>query len=159
LRKKALDEGYDYFFSLEQDVIPPSNVLEVLLNRKKELVAGTYMNPVTRPDGKQNVVSVVAYIHPTPQHEKDHLLLPLGLQELFPSRLIEVAFAGLGAMLIKTEVLEKTEFRFKQDKIAFDDMYFGRDNREKGILTYLDSSVLCKHLFSQSFVGLKKEEF
>ena len=31
LRKKLLDEGFDYFLSLEQDVIPPKDVIDMLL--------------------------------------------------------------------------------------------------------------------------------
>ncbi|MDP3919143.1 MAG: hypothetical protein Q8Q35_04560, partial [Nanoarchaeota archaeon] len=31
LRKKALDEGYDYFFNIEQDVIVPKNMIKSML--------------------------------------------------------------------------------------------------------------------------------
>ena len=32
LRQKAIDEGYDYFFSLEQDVIPPRDIYSLSRN-------------------------------------------------------------------------------------------------------------------------------
>ena len=38
LRKKFLEKGFDYFFSLEQDVIPPINVLESLLTRNEKII-------------------------------------------------------------------------------------------------------------------------
>ncbi|MFH1588048.1 MAG: glycosyltransferase [Candidatus Diapherotrites archaeon] len=36
LREKCLNEGFDYFFSLEQDVFPPKDVIEKLLENKKK---------------------------------------------------------------------------------------------------------------------------
>ena len=42
LREKCLNEGYDYFFSLEQDVVPPIDVIERLLKHKKEIISGVY---------------------------------------------------------------------------------------------------------------------
>ena len=39
---KELINGYDYFLSLEQDVIPPKDVIERLLQHDKKVVAGVY---------------------------------------------------------------------------------------------------------------------
>src|SRR3990167_4198770 len=56
-RKKFLDEGFDYFFSLEQDVIPPTNVLETLLSRKEKIISGVYFVPRKKING----LEIVAY--------------------------------------------------------------------------------------------------
>src|SRR3989344_9577139 len=32
LREKVLNEGYDYFLSLEQDVVPPKDIIERMLS-------------------------------------------------------------------------------------------------------------------------------
>src|SRR3989338_118772 len=42
LRQKVLDEGYDYFLSLEQDVLPPENFIESLLKYNKKIITGVY---------------------------------------------------------------------------------------------------------------------
>ena len=42
LRKIALTKDYDYFLSLEQDVIPPKDIIERLLSHKKDIVSGIY---------------------------------------------------------------------------------------------------------------------
>src|SRR3989338_10139709 len=42
LRQYALENDYDYFFSLEQDVIPPVDVIEQLLSCKQPVVSGVY---------------------------------------------------------------------------------------------------------------------
>ena len=38
LRSYALENGYDYFFDLDQDVIPPKDVIERLISHKKDFV-------------------------------------------------------------------------------------------------------------------------
>src|SRR3989344_8026379 len=42
LRQKAIDEDYDYFLSLEQDVIPPKDIIERLMKHGKDIVTGIY---------------------------------------------------------------------------------------------------------------------
>src|SRR3989344_9162576 len=42
LRKYALYNNYDYFFSLEQDVIPDKNILKKLISHNKEVVSWIY---------------------------------------------------------------------------------------------------------------------
>ncbi|MCD4666279.1 glycosyltransferase family 2 protein, partial [archaeon] len=44
LRKKVLEKKYDYFLSLEQDVVPPKNIIERLLKHNKEIITGVYYN-------------------------------------------------------------------------------------------------------------------
>jgi len=46
LRDMVLQEEYDYFLSLEQDVIPPKDVIERLLAHKKDVVTGIYYKPM-----------------------------------------------------------------------------------------------------------------
>ena len=42
MRNYFLTGDYDYFFSLEQDIIPPKDVIEQLLAHKKKVVCGWY---------------------------------------------------------------------------------------------------------------------
>ena len=37
LRKKVLEEGYDFFLNLDQDIIPPRNIIERLLKNNKKI--------------------------------------------------------------------------------------------------------------------------
>ena len=46
LREKAINEGYDYFFSLEQDIIPGKDILMKLLNHNKKIISGYYSKPI-----------------------------------------------------------------------------------------------------------------
>ena len=40
IRQYFLDKNYDFFFSLEQDIIPPKDVIERMLAHKKDIVTG-----------------------------------------------------------------------------------------------------------------------
>src|SRR3989344_5621889 len=42
LREYVLNNGYDYFFSLEQDVIPPRDIIQRLISHKKDIISGLY---------------------------------------------------------------------------------------------------------------------
>ncbi|MDO8633880.1 MAG: hypothetical protein Q7K34_01145 [archaeon] len=146
LAKKVLDGGFDYFFSLEQDVIPPPGIIERLLSGKKEICAGAYLNLM--PTGH---VSAVAFKFDSEENRKNALLTPLGLMNLFPSRLMEVDATGLGAILIHRSVLGEISFRVEENSTAFDDIFFGRDARNAGYKIFLDSSMFCLHLFRPGF--------
>ena len=42
MRKKVLDENYDYFFDVDQDVLLPEDALKKLVSNNKEVVTGVY---------------------------------------------------------------------------------------------------------------------
>ena len=138
LRKKVLDEGYDYFLSLEQDVIPPVDFIEKLLVQDKKVIGGLYFN-------YNNI------------QEKD-VLMPLiwkrvgedevryfSLEEV-KEGVMDVGATGLGCLLIHRDVLKDIKFRFKVMEKGFDDMWFCQDVFRKGYKIYIDTSLKCKHL-------------
>lgn len=142
LREMVLTNGYDYFLSLEQDVIPPPDFIERLLSRNKDIIAGAYFNFVP----ELNSLVVLAYFYKNEEDEKAEKTTTLGLHDLFPSRVIEKLRAtGVGCILIKKEVLKSIEFRVEANERAFDDWWFCTDAIEKGYSINIDSSMFCKH--------------
>src|SRR3989338_8989744 len=54
LREKVLNEGYDFLFSLEQDVIPQKDALQKLLSHNKPIVSGVYTKKyILEKNGKE----------------------------------------------------------------------------------------------------------
>lgn len=165
LRDKVLKGGYDYLLSLEQDVIPPLNVIESLLRHNKEVVSGIYYNYFKKPDGKRLLQPLV--YKELIEQEKEKLKWykdiqleegPLRRQctsnEVEGGELIKLKACGLGCVLIHRDVLEKVKFRYELNKNCFDDMYFCGDAGTAGFEIYADTSVKCKHMV----LGRKKEE-
>ena len=146
LREKVLSEGYDYFLSLEQDVIPPKDVIERLLKTGNKVVSGLYFYIV------DNELMPMAWGRVDDKHA-----LRLGLKDVEEDKLIEVITAGLGCILIHRSVLEKVKFRYVEEKKPFDDVWFCEDVRESKENVYLDTSVKCKHLIKNwSWDNIKK---
>ncbi len=139
LRQYALDNNYDYLLSLEQDVIPPLDIIDRLLSHNKKVVSAVYFT-YRSFDNRLELVPL-AY----KQLTKDKMR-HLTDEELSNNKLQKVFSSGLGCLLIHKSVLEKIKFRYEQSVAAFDDILFCLDLRNNNIDLYIDTSVKCKHL-------------
>ncbi|MFH1400769.1 MAG: glycosyltransferase [Nanoarchaeota archaeon] len=135
LRRKVLDEGYEYFLSLEQDVVPPPDIIERLLAHGKEIVGAVVATIKVSPSGKNVVVPML-------WHMRDDRIFFIPSQELMSKRLISIDVCSLSCLLIHRTVLQKVEFRYEQ---GFDDMMFCRDAKEHGFDIFVDTAVQVKH--------------
>ncbi len=138
LREVVLTGGYDYFFSLEQDIVPEPAIIEKMLAHGKDIVAAPYC-VFHVIDGKQVLVPVVYDIHP---HNKEGLWY-LPKEELAKSQLKKVKAFGLGCVLISRVVLEKISFHHAQ---GYDDMLFSKDAIDMGFNLYLDTTLQVTHM-------------
>ena len=166
LRKMFLEGDYDYFFSLEQDVVPPKDVLKRLISQNKEVISGVYYNIFTNPQTGQQQMRPLVWVSPSeeeleeiklgkkgpvPQQKllsgewkREDMTAQLSVEEVRESKLIEARMTGIGCMLIKRNVLEKIQFRHGEG--GFDDVYFCDDIISNGWKVMVDTSVKCEHL-------------
>ncbi len=150
LRQKVLDESYDYFFSLEQDVVPPEDVIQKLLSHNKEIVTGVYFSYQTN----NGVTLLVPLLWQRVAKDEVRFMLE---REVLEPKLIEVGACGVGCILIHRKVLESVKFRFDKKDKGFDDMWFCKDASSLGFKIFADTSVKCKHLIKGwSWEGVKK---
>jgi len=174
LRQKVLEGGYDYFLSLEQDIIPPKDVIETLLKHNKPIVSGVYYNYF--PVGNTKALFPLLYRWLTKEEQKNmkdkqellkkvnpalyadlvknnfdfsDVRVKLKPEEVEEPRLLKVKQFGLGCVLIAKEVLEKIPFRVDDEKNIYDDPLFCDDALAKGYTLYADTSVKCKHLIKK----------
>lgn len=157
IRKEFLKGDYDYFLSLEQDVIPPRDIIQRLLSHDKQVVAGLYfaMQKESLPAGQIiNTLRPLVWVT-LPDRDKDKMYY-LGRKYAETSNdFLQVYATGLGCMLISREVMEKIPFRFEGDS-GFDDVYFCQDLEKNNIPLFVDLSVKCKHLIHNwSWEGIK----
>jgi GT2 family glycosyltransferase len=149
LRQKVLDEGYDYLLSLEQDIIPPVDIIEKLLRHKKKCICGVYYKiydtKIKNLDGtiedKKILLPLIFKI--TDDKNKMQVCYPKDLES---EQLLKIRASGLGCMLIHKDVLKKISFRYDKDVDAHDDMFFSSDIYDSEFDMYTDTSVKCKHL-------------
>ena len=142
LREKVLKENYDYFFSLEQDVLPPKDILERLLKHNKKLITAVYFANNVIPSSQTSELIPLVY---KLIDENTLDMRSLNEAELWKNPgLMEVVSAGLGCVLIHKDILEKVKFRY--EKNTFDDRWFFIDCYNKKIKVFADTSIKCKHL-------------
>src|SRR3989344_5141016 len=142
LKKYALDNNYDYLFSLEQDVIPNKDALSKLISHNKEVVSGIYFVHNIINNQRMLIPQVFIELENKTNHLPD--MRWLTEQETFSNKLIKIVSCGLGCVLIHKNVLEKIEFRYEND--VFDDRFFCLDLYNLKISIYCDTNVKCKHL-------------
>jgi hypothetical protein len=151
LRQRVLDGGYDWLFSLEQDVMPAPDTLQRLLSHGRDIVTGVVRTPLPWNGNETDVRMLpMAYV----PHPRD----PAGLAyapeaELARPQLLRIAAAGLGCALISRRALERIRFRWEGS--AFDDMAFFNDARNAGFKSWCDTSVQPTHLHG-SWEGIRK---
>ncbi|MDP2907669.1 MAG: glycosyltransferase family A protein, partial [Nanoarchaeota archaeon] len=116
IRQKVLDGDYEYFFSLEQDVVPPPDMIQKLLGHNKKIVSGVYF---TYQIDKGINVGLTPVLRK--KVGKDGLVI-MSKEDVVQPRFMEVGACGLGCVLIHRDVLEKIKFRFSEDYEGFDDI-------------------------------------
>jgi GT2 family glycosyltransferase len=153
IRKSVLDEDYDYFLSLEQDIIPPTDIIEKLISHKKDIVAGVYflVNPYL--DEHKLRTSIWTNYNP----ETKQMFRVKNEFVLKNNVLMKIHATGIGCILMSRKVLEKIKFRYDKKTDGFDDMFFCKDARDNKFQIYADTGVLCKHLVENwSWEGIEK---
>jgi GT2 family glycosyltransferase len=165
LREIALQEGFDYFLSLEQDVIPPSDVIERLLERRVPIVSGVYCTYMVREgksvklpllwtwvsEGdlelmKQNAGNYPETLKRIQDAKPEDLKRQLRMEEVMFEDLLEVKYAGVGCMLIGRDVLERCRFVRSTGRSGTDDFGFCDEARNAGFKVFADCTVKCDHL-------------
>ncbi len=160
LREKAIKENYDYFLNLDQDVLPPKDIIERFLQHKRRVLTGIYFNYKQFTPKEKG--SREGYRHgqlfPTiwAYTDNDGNLRQIEEKELKPERLIQIGLCGSGCLFIHNSVLKKITFHYSREnddprvnKFVFDDSFFCNDLRQLKIPIYADTSMICKHLIRQ----------
>ena len=106
--RELQEMDFDYFFSIEQDVVPPIDVVEQLLGNEKDIIEAVYFNSKKLPNNSITIIPM-AWNWADPQVKELELLIDCPMEFLLPSRIFSVAAIGLGCCLMKKEVLERME--------------------------------------------------
>lgn len=169
LRDKVLNEDYDYFFNIDQDVIPPKDIIKRFLAHKKPIITGIYLNHTFEGGGrffptiwgywmKEEIKKTKEKLEEIREKNPDFIKLlekynydfsklrmPITMEEIEKPRLMKIRNCGSGCLFIKKEVLEKIKFRYEKGE-GFDDVWFCEDAINLGYEIYADTSIKCRHL-------------
>lgn len=154
-RKVALEEGYDYLFSLESDVFPKENIIERLLIHARKVVTGLYFIGTT--DKKLCVPCATLLVH-KPEIgmlgtrlvgiTEDRKFDPDEIERFLRSGLVQVAAGGMGVCLMHRSVIEKIPFMYEPKMAGHSDIFWFNECHRKGIAVYVDTAAICDHRYS-----------
>jgi hypothetical protein len=140
IRRYALLHKYDYLFHLEDDLIPPPDVIERLMIHNVPIASAMYMiNFGSDSHLMAQKLENFGEIRETINLDQgsDLIFVDGGLKKTF--------HCGLGCVLIHKNVLKKFKFRHEYGSGLFPDGFFAFDIDALGIPKYIDTSVLCIH--------------
>lgn len=141
-RTYALNNEYDYMFHLESDIFPPKDVIERLMFRQKNIVAGLYWIG----EGIRRKAMVLEPLKLSDYCYSGLYLSPnIGEIRLFNGELQLASQVGLGCVLISKKALQRVPFRYEVNGECHPDTYWSQDCAEMKIPIHLDSSVVCRH--------------
>jgi len=150
LRKRAIEERFDYLMFIEQDIIPLPDLVERLMQHHKGVCSALYFNEM-EPDKYRYGVNTLFFpmawnFDPALLEKGEYSEKLFRPEDLIKGKLMQVDVCGLAAVLISRQVLEKISFRYIYGSPPiFEEFCFGRDCRSNGIDIFLDSSVVCRH--------------
>jgi hypothetical protein len=133
---------YDYLFSVDSDIVLPSDSLRKMIDADKDIVTGLYIQRI--PGTHTLEVYMV-----TPSGGMTNIP-----HELFANHkgLVEVAGCGFGSVLIKGEVFRKMEYPHFLYESALDhkntvseDVFFCKKARDLGFTIWADTTIKCDH--------------
>ena len=143
-RKKALEEDYDYIFSLESDIMIPPNIIQLLMRYGKDVISGLYMIG----DKKKNFLVPCITL---PEWNTDlnswgtRLLKPEEFKDYLHKGIKQVQAAGMGCCLIHKNAYKNTTFTYDPRFTAHSDVYFFNRMFERHIPVFVDTDILCRH--------------
>lgn len=143
----AIHNGYDYLFSVDSDIVLPSDCLRKMIEHDKDIITGVYIQRIP------NTHTIEVY-GVTPTGGMAHI----PYEEIEGAGLVEVAGCGFGCVLVKRDVLVGIEYPHFVYQSAIDhkdtvseDVYFCMKARDNGFRVWVDASILCDHLGSTVF--------
>ena len=168
IRKYALDNNFDFLFSLDDDIFVPKNAVQKLISRNKQLV-GFYVhiyNPsarvpcVLKEGGFEmnkgcswfNFSEINEYKKFVYKYTKNKLtlsekhLVPFLIKDKFRPDIVPVWAVGIGCLMIRRDVLEAIPFRTHDTFIWGEDNWFFQACEDKKFQFWLDTSCRPKHL-------------
>jgi len=145
LREYAVENGYDFIFHVESDVMVMPNTLNELLSHKKKVVSAMYFHG---NDSNTNLL-----LQEQEGWGMDRKVRRKTFEEtvcFIDGNVKKIHACGIGAALIHKSILKDIEFRFTDihgriDRETYPDSYFYEDLARDEIDAWVDTSIILEH--------------
>lgn len=143
IRDYFIYNQYDYLLHLESDVMIQTQTLRTLLFHSQQnnwpVVSASYFFG--------NDEHTTMLLQRLELHGKVYTAQNIGFKEGLSmcGGVLGTYASGLGAVLIRRDVLENIKFRFDRKDHCYPDSFFHDDVFKKGIANYTDTSIILDH--------------
>lgn len=159
-----INEGFDYIFFVDNDVVLPKNALVDLYNMNWYISVGTYPRKETTTIESDDPYTTLYWHNERNKTVYCPTFMPVSV--LQPGLITPVDCCGFGCVLCKCELFDKIEqpwFFFAHEENSVndennsdeycigEDMYFCRKLIKNGIQIWAHGSVLCGHVGTYIF--------
>ncbi len=136
MRTKFLESDCTHLFVLEQDLIPPIDIIEKLLASDKDIVGGWYyITEIPRPClCREWTLIDMKFFQKSPV-----------LTDMSKEKLIKCFSGSFGVSLIKRKVIEEIKFKAYVGFVHHADTWFYFDCEKKGFEVFVDTDLLIPH--------------
>ena len=145
-RDYALENNYDYMFSLESDIFPPHDIIQNLIGSGKRVITGLYF--IGTKNLKVPCITLLKFNN-TLGAWGTRLLAVDEFNAYIRNGVKQVAAGGFGCCLIERAVFEKIEFYYDSRLSGHSDVYFFNDCFRNKIYVYVDTDIVCEHKNSE----------
>lgn len=146
IRDECLRGGYDYFLSLESDLIPPRDIIERLISHDKPVVGCVYLIGYDYSDSQPPRPCLFGVKKNDEGGASTFNYPPEQGFSFFGRGVVPIHGCGIGVTLISRKILER--FRFWYDlnpPIKHSDVLFYMDLHNNGIQNYVDTDMIIPH--------------
>jgi len=155
LREEFLKSKADYLFILDQDVIPPKDIVERLVKHKKDVVVGLYKLYLDTGETDAEKAELNCCWRARGELKNGVLRSKWLEDELLNTGLIEwTGGFATGCVLLSRKVLEDTIFRHEGN---LQDSIYWKDVLNRGYKIYIDTDIMCEHYPSNWYLLLQKD--
>lgn len=143
-RQIAIDEGYDYMFSLESDVMCPKDIIQRLMQHAKPVTTGLY-HIGDRSKGIRVPCITLAQFNDRIGAWGTRLLKVEEFAEYTNKGLKQVQAGGFGNCLIRRDIFIKYPFWYDSRFQGHSDIYFFNDLFQRKIPVFVDTDIVSDH--------------
>lgn len=151
IRDYFLDNNFDYFLSLESDLLPPTDIIERLISHNKLVVGCIYLIGYAHSESQPPRPCLFG-VKPNPNggFTGTFNYPPEEGFGFFGNGVVPIHGCGIGVTLIARKILER--FRFWYDlnpPIKHSDVLFYMDLHNNGYVVYVDTDMIIPHYNSE----------
>jgi hypothetical protein len=141
IRTKFLYGNFSHLMFIEEDVIPPLEIIELLISHRRAVASAPYYIGL----GSESQIAMMG-LEEFPESPVNRLI---PFEESFlkiKGEIIPTKGCGVGCCLISRTVMEQVSFGIdRRKRFIPSDTYLYYDLHMMGIPLYLDTSIICKH--------------